>query len=217
VDGAGPREEELGGSREQKHDVRIVVATNRNLAEEARAGRFRRDLFYRLSVARVRLPPLRERPEDVPVLASLFAAQAGVALSPEWLAVLGAYDWPGNVRELRNTVERAAAAGGPLELGGARHSGASLRASFVEGTRLRLLSEARARERRLRARLPRGGARARRRQPVARRRAVRRIAPDADAARRQARPARQGSRARGVSLGSHATAALDLPHPFVIP
>jgi DNA-binding NtrC family response regulator len=134
----------VGSVHEQRHDVRVVAATNRNLAEEVRGGRFRQDLFYRLGGARVRLPPLRERPEDVTVLASRFAAQAGLALSPELLAVLGAYDWPGNVRELRNTIERAAAAGGPLELGAAHQREASGRQLFVEGGRLVPLTEARA-------------------------------------------------------------------------
>jgi DNA-binding NtrC family response regulator len=133
----------VGGAQEQQHDVRVIAATNRNLAEEVRGKRFRQDLFYRLSVARVRLPPLRERPDDIPVLASLFAAQAGIVLSPALLAVLGAHDWPGNVRELRNTVERAAAAGGPVELGGERARAAAGRASFIDGARLLPLAEAR--------------------------------------------------------------------------
>jgi DNA-binding NtrC family response regulator len=98
----------VGGTAERRHDVRVVAATHRNLAEEVRAGGFRQDLYYRLAAARVRLPPLRERPEDIPLLAGLFAAEAGARLSPELLAVLAAHDWPGNVRELHHAVTRAA-------------------------------------------------------------------------------------------------------------
>jgi DNA-binding NtrC family response regulator len=98
----------VGGTGEIRHDLRVVAATNRNLAEEVGAGRFRQDLFYRLAGARVRLPPLRERAEDIPVLAAELAAEVGVDLSPELLAVLAAHDWPGNVRELRHALARAA-------------------------------------------------------------------------------------------------------------
>jgi DNA-binding NtrC family response regulator len=96
----------LGGSRDVNHDVRIVAATNRNLHEEVRAGRFREDLFHRLAAARVRLPPLRERVEDIPLLAHRFAAELGGAVSPELEALLLEHRWPGNVRELRNTIAR---------------------------------------------------------------------------------------------------------------
>jgi DNA-binding NtrC family response regulator len=90
------------------YDVRVIVSTARNLSEEVRAHRFREDLYFRLAVARVRLPPLRERREDIPALAHAFARECGVALPPELLALLTSYDWPGNVRELRNAVARAA-------------------------------------------------------------------------------------------------------------
>jgi DNA-binding NtrC family response regulator len=98
----------VGGKQERSHDVRFVAATNRNLAEEVRAGRFREDLYFRLAVARVRVPPLRERREDVPLLVDLFAKETGLVVSPEALVPLAAYDWPGNVRELRNVVARMA-------------------------------------------------------------------------------------------------------------
>ena len=88
--------------------MRFAAATNRNLAEEVREGRFRADLYHRLAVARLRLPPLAERPEDIPVLASHFAAEHGVTLTPELVSLLTAHDWPGNVRELKNSVARLA-------------------------------------------------------------------------------------------------------------
>jgi two-component system response regulator HydG len=95
-------------------DVRIVAATNRDLDEEIRRGGFRSDLFYRLNVITLHLPPLKERAEDVPLLAehflNRFNATRGreLRLTPETMAVLQGYDWPGNVRELENALERAA-------------------------------------------------------------------------------------------------------------
>jgi DNA-binding NtrC family response regulator len=105
----------VGESRAIKANVRIVAATNRDLAKEVQAGRFREDLYYRLNVIHVRLPSLRERREDVPLLAMHFlraavAREPGstvVAFSPEAMARLVAEPWPGNVRELENVVERA--------------------------------------------------------------------------------------------------------------
>jgi two-component system response regulator AtoC len=100
-------------------DVRVVAATHRDLREEVRAGRFREDLFYRLNVFAVTLPPLRERPEDVPLLAAHFLEKHANALrrtlsgfAPDALARLAAHAWPGNVRELENVVERAVAVAG---------------------------------------------------------------------------------------------------------
>jgi two-component system, NtrC family, response regulator HydG len=104
----------LGGTRPIRVDVRVIAATNRNLEQAARAGTFREDLYYRLNVIAVHLPPLRERREDVPLLASHFAAQtsrrlgrAVAGFTPEARACLLRYGWPGNVRELANAVERA--------------------------------------------------------------------------------------------------------------
>ncbi len=108
----------VGGSKPIKVDVRVVAATNRDLEEEVRAGRFREDLFYRLSVVRVSLPPLRDRPEDIELLVKHFLDTCHFnrsggntkkvnGMSPEVLECLHGYKWPGNVRELLNIVERA--------------------------------------------------------------------------------------------------------------
>jgi transcriptional regulator with PAS, ATPase and Fis domain len=97
----------VGGTHETQVDVRVIAATNRNLKHEVKQQRFRSDLYYRLAVAKLRIPPLRERREDIGPLALDLAAEASVALSPELLAVIGVHEWPGNVRELRNFVERS--------------------------------------------------------------------------------------------------------------
>ena len=108
----------VGGAQSTKVDVRVIAATNRTLEEEVRAGRVREDLFYRLSVVRLRLPPLRERREDVPLLARHFLKTGRFNKSPEGgrriqqisrdvMEALRGYDWPGNVRELLNVMERA--------------------------------------------------------------------------------------------------------------
>jgi transcriptional regulator with GAF, ATPase, and Fis domain len=106
--------EPVGGSRTRKVDVRVVAATNRDLEREVREGRFREDLYYRLSVFPLRLPPLRERGDDVALLAAAMAeklaralGKAVAPLGPADAAALRSYAWPGNVRELRNVIERA--------------------------------------------------------------------------------------------------------------
>jgi NtrC-family two-component system response regulator AlgB len=106
--------ERLGENHTRRADVRVVTATNRNLEEEVRAGRFREDLFFRLNAMQINLPPLRERREDIPLLArrflDFFARQARrptPELSPLALEALLSYSWPGNIRELRNVLERA--------------------------------------------------------------------------------------------------------------
>ncbi len=101
--------EPVGGSVLQKLDVRVVAATNSDLEEAIVAGTFREDLYYRLAVIPVHLPPLRERRDDIPLLLRHFAVKhggTGVTFAPEALAVLQAYAWPGNIRELENMVER---------------------------------------------------------------------------------------------------------------
>ncbi len=105
--------ERVGGDRPVRVDVRVVVATHRNLEEQVKQGTFRQDLYHRIYVFPVTLPPLRDRVEDIPVLADHFAKQVAEqngwkprGFSPEALEELKRYSWPGNVRELRNVVER---------------------------------------------------------------------------------------------------------------
>jgi transcriptional regulator with GAF, ATPase, and Fis domain len=107
--------ERVGGTETIRTDVRVIAATNRNLEEEVAAGRFREDLYWRLNVIAIQVPPLRHRPEDIPLLAWHFlektmrttGRQRRLVLSPEALSLLSSYAWPGNVRELENAVERA--------------------------------------------------------------------------------------------------------------
>jgi transcriptional regulator with PAS, ATPase and Fis domain len=116
--------ERLGGTQSFPVDVRVISATHRNLPEEIRGGKFREDLFYRLRVVSISLPPLRAHKEDIPVLAEAFLQMHGaklrrsgavtgaannstVRLTREAVAALERYDWPGNVRELKNALERA--------------------------------------------------------------------------------------------------------------
>jgi transcriptional regulator with PAS, ATPase and Fis domain len=103
----------LGGTREIKLDVRIVAATNRDLGLEVEAGRFRRDLWFRLNAYTIHLPPLRERPADIPALASYFLEESCRefgrpchGLTRQALAAFRDYPWPGNVRELKNVIDR---------------------------------------------------------------------------------------------------------------
>ena len=106
--------ERVGSSRSVPVDVRLITATNRSLEKEMAAGRFREDLYYRLNVFPIQLPPLRERKEDLPTLARYFLRRFEVEMgretmkiAPEAMQVLQDYEWPGNVRELRNVLERA--------------------------------------------------------------------------------------------------------------
>jgi DNA-binding NtrC family response regulator len=104
----------VGGLRDLSASFRLIAATNRDLAVEVSAGRFRNDLYYRLNVVRIRMPPLRERLEDIPILVDVIlrplAKEMGrpvPVISPRALKKLQTYHWPGNVRELRNVLERA--------------------------------------------------------------------------------------------------------------
>jgi formate hydrogenlyase transcriptional activator len=106
--------EPVGSSRTQRVDVRVIAATNRNLADEVQAGRFRSDLFFRLNVVPLAVPPLRERPDDVPLLVAYFVERFARrfgrridSVSREAMDRLRTYSWPGNIRELQNIVERA--------------------------------------------------------------------------------------------------------------
>jgi DNA-binding NtrC family response regulator len=104
----------MGGSHPLRIDARVIATASRRLTEEVAAGRFRQDLYRKLSTVVMEVPPLRERQDDIPMLAQLFARQASSevdkpppAISSEALAILRDYSWPGNVRELRHTIERA--------------------------------------------------------------------------------------------------------------
>jgi two-component system, NtrC family, response regulator AtoC len=106
----------VGGSESIRVDVRLVCATNKDLEDEVKAGRFREDLYFRINVVTVHLPPLRDRPEDIPSLVAHFLNKTArrerreaAAMSPEALRLLSGYSWPGNVRELENAIERAVA------------------------------------------------------------------------------------------------------------
>jgi DNA-binding NtrC family response regulator len=110
--------ERVGSSQSRRADVRVIATTNRDLTGEVLAGRFRQDLYYRLNVVPIEVPPLRRRPEDVPLLVDHFLAQAAhrlgrprCELSADALALLTGYHWPGNVRELENLVTRASVLG----------------------------------------------------------------------------------------------------------
>jgi DNA-binding NtrC family response regulator len=114
----------VGSGRVERVDVRVVAATNRDLAVEARAGRFREDLYYRLAVVELRVPPLRDRRDDIPLLSEEFARRYAdkfgldqLSLSPRLVERLRRFDWPGNVRQLENAVARMAAlsTGGVLD------------------------------------------------------------------------------------------------------
>jgi len=114
----------VGASTSRKIDVRVISATSKTLSQEVAGGRFRGDLFYRLNVFSINLPPLRERMEDVPLLVEHFLAKHAVKLgirtprlTPDAMKCLMAYSWPGNVRELENCIERGLVlADGPIDV-----------------------------------------------------------------------------------------------------
>jgi two-component system, NtrC family, response regulator AtoC len=116
--------ERVGGTHQLRVDVRVIAATNRDLTSAIRAGRFREDLFYRLNVIAIPLPPLKERKEDIPVLAQFFLRRFASETKKIFARIteaaqmrLAAYEWPGNVRELGNVIERAAVLGEGPEIG----------------------------------------------------------------------------------------------------
>lgn len=115
--------ERVGGTRPIRVDIRVIAASNRNLEDDIRAGSFRSDLFFRLNVVTLRMPPLRERRSDIPLLSNYFAARHGgkiprrlSGISPAAMTLLAQYDWPGNVRELENVIERAIVLGSGDEI-----------------------------------------------------------------------------------------------------
>ncbi|RMG59246.1 MAG: sigma-54-dependent Fis family transcriptional regulator [Deltaproteobacteria bacterium] len=113
--------ERVGGTRKYRVDVRLVAATNKDLRKEMEEGRFREDLYFRLNVIPIEVPPLRERKEDIPLLVEHFLSHLGggsrKVISPEAMEALKEYSWPGNVRELRNVIERVALLSSGEEIG----------------------------------------------------------------------------------------------------
>ena len=139
--------ERVGGTTPIRVDVRIVATTNRDLEQAVEGETFRRDLFYRLSVMPILIPPLRDRPDDIPILAHHFAQSAAndqgrevSAIAPDALRLLQRYDWPGNVRELQHAVERAVILSPGPVLGPASFEG--VRASLAGGRRTPMPSPA---------------------------------------------------------------------------
>ncbi len=137
--------ERVGGSQTLRPDFRLIAATNQDLRRAVLEGRFREDLFYRLFVFPIQLPALKDRPEDIPVLAAHFLRQAAArtgkrfrSLSPAALQRLGSHDWPGNVRELENLIERAVAMhdGEQLEAGQLQFDALASAAAAPEASRV---------------------------------------------------------------------------------
>jgi two-component system response regulator AtoC len=137
----------VGANKPVRIDVRMIAASNRNLADWVAAGRFREDLFYRLRVIEIDLPPLRERAEDIPLLVAHFLQKLGsetertLTMAPEALSALVSYPWPGNVRELLNTLESVAALNRsgvitlqdlPPKLSSGRNDGTNIEALFAD-------------------------------------------------------------------------------------
>jgi Nif-specific regulatory protein len=139
----------VGASAFRTVDVRVLAATNSDLDQDLVAGRFRKDLYYRLNVFPIRLPPLRDRREDIPSLAEHFlrvyrerARRAVPAISPEAMRCLCAYPFPGNVRELENEIERAVALADPGRPIGPEHLSVRVREGAEKGGPPRTLGEA---------------------------------------------------------------------------
>ena len=180
----------LGGMETIKVDVRIIAATNVDLRQMMEEGKFREDLFYRLHVISIQLPPLRDRKDDIPLLVHHFLEKygdenrkTGLELTPEALDLLTEYDWPGNVRELENVIERAVVLTSGPRIGvelipGSRAQGAELPDAAVRRAAGGHLVQGR--HHRFREAADRVDARGRRRRPEARRRAPAHQADDAE-------------------------------------
>jgi transcriptional regulator with PAS, ATPase and Fis domain len=113
----------VGGNKSIPVDVRVIAATNRNIVEDVTEGRFREDLYYRLNVVQIQMPPIRERKEDVPRLANYFLkifkrerGMSNLTISKKAMNAMLQYDWPGNVREMKNAIERAVVMGNGREI-----------------------------------------------------------------------------------------------------
>ena len=180
----------LGGMETIKVDVRIIAATNVDLRQMMEEGKFREDLFYRLHVISIQLPPLRDRKDDIPLLVQHFLEKygeenkkSGLELTPDALDLLTEYDWPGNVRELENVIERAVVLSAGVAHrrradSGSRAQGAELPDAAVRRAAGRHLVQGR--HHRLREAADRVDARSGRRRPEARRRAPAHQADDAE-------------------------------------
>lgn len=142
----------VGSLQRQKVDIRVIAATHRDLAREVERGAFRQDLYYRLNVITIRMPALRDRKEDIPLLVDRFLSKSGDrhTITPEVLHMMQKHDWPGNVRELQNSIERLTAlAPGPLllpiDLPTAVHTsamnGGEMRAAAAVGSGARPMTE----------------------------------------------------------------------------
>jgi len=129
----------VGGTQVREVNVRVIAATHKDLGELVRRGEFREDLFYRINVIRLQLPPLRDRRDDLPILIDHFLRkhhredQRARGLTPEAMAILGAYAWPGNIRELENEIERLLVLGGDLEVLPAELLSSRIRDAVVPG------------------------------------------------------------------------------------
>ncbi|RKH40892.1 sigma 54-interacting transcriptional regulator [Corallococcus sicarius] len=129
----------VGGTQSREVDVRVIAATHKDLGDMVKRGEFREDLYYRINVIRLQLPPLRERKDDLPVLIDHFLrkhhreGQRARGLAPEALGILGAYAWPGNIRELENEIERLLVLGGELEVIPAELLSSRIRDTVVPG------------------------------------------------------------------------------------
>ncbi|WP_243358212.1 sigma-54 interaction domain-containing protein [Fundidesulfovibrio terrae] len=140
--------ERVGGDKPVRFNVRLVAATNKNLQEMIGKNEFREDLYHRLNVFPLLLPPLRVRPEDIPLLATHFLERfgPGLTIATEALQLLMAYAWPGNVRELRNTLERAAVLAGEHEVVLAEHLPSQVRLVSASEPQLPIMPESRAKD-----------------------------------------------------------------------